>query len=158
VRRPASVSACALHARNGNGACEIWRVRSPRSERCAVWTHTRPIRYAARSSILNMAGAFRQQQWRTLLADALQQDYDALFGAVIDTPLPRPLLLATTTSTDVIAVIEAQRHAHVQVEHLFGPAYAREFIDRDLSTIETFAKNTVGRGFSRMACRAGSAA
>jgi hypothetical protein len=72
-----------------------------------------------------------QQQWRTLLADALQQDYDALFGAVIDAPLPRPLLL-----------IEAQRHAHVQVEHLFGPGYAREFIDRDLSTIETFAKNT----------------
>lgn len=83
-----------------------------------------------------------QQQWRTLLADALQHDYDALFGAIIDAPLPRPLLLATTTSTDVIAVIEAQRHAHVQVEHLFGPGYAREFIDRDLSTIETFAKNT----------------
>jgi hypothetical protein len=83
-----------------------------------------------------------QHQWRTLLADALQQDYDALFGAIVDTPLPRPLLLATTAATDVIAVIEAQRHAHVQVEHLFGPAYAREFIDRDLSTIETFAKNT----------------
>jgi hypothetical protein len=76
-----------------------------------------------------------QQQWRTLLADALQHDYDALFGAIIDTPLPRPLLLATTTSADVIAIIETQRHAHIQVEHLFGPAYAREFIDRDLSTI-----------------------
>ena len=83
-----------------------------------------------------------QHQWRTLLADALQQDYDALFGAIIDTPLPRPLLLDTAASPDVIAVIDAQRAAHVQVEHLFGPAYAREFIDRDLSTIETFTKNT----------------
>lgn len=83
-----------------------------------------------------------QHQWRTLLADALQHDYDALFGAVVDTPLPRPLLLDTTVSSDVIAVIEAQRQAHVEVEHLFGPAYAREFIDRDLSTIETFIKGT----------------
>lgn len=80
--------------------------------------------------------------WRTLLADALQKDYDALFGAIINTPLPRPLLLDTALSTDVIAVIEAQRHAHVQVEHLFGPAYAHDFIDRDLSTIETFIKHT----------------
>ena len=83
-----------------------------------------------------------QHQWRTLLADALQQDYDALFGAIIDTPLPRPLLLDTAVSPDVIAVIDAQRAAHVQVEHLFGPAYAHEFIDRDLSTIETFIKGT----------------
>jgi hypothetical protein len=35
-----------------------------------------------------------QQQWRTLLADALQQDYDALFGAVIDAPLPRRVTVA----------------------------------------------------------------
>ncbi|WP_460691707.1 helix-turn-helix transcriptional regulator [Mycobacterium intracellulare] len=83
-----------------------------------------------------------KHRWRTLLADALQQDYDALFGAIIDAPLPRPLLLDTAISTDVIAVIDAQRHAHVQVEHLFGPAYAHDFIDRDLSTIETFIKHT----------------
>ena len=81
------------------------------------------------------------------VADALQQDYDALFGVVIDAPLPRPLLLDTAVSPDVIAVIDAQRAAHVQVEHFFGPAYAHEFIDRDLSTIEgseTVIKDTAG--------------
>jgi hypothetical protein len=83
-----------------------------------------------------------RHQWRTLLADALQQNYDALFGAIIDTPLPRPLLLDTAVSTDVIAVIDAQRNAHIQVEHLFGPAYAHDFIDRDLSTIEHLIKTT----------------
>jgi hypothetical protein len=30
----------------------------------------------------------------------------------------------------------AQRAAHIQAEHIFGPAHARDLVDRDLVTIE----------------------
>lgn len=118
-------------------AAEVAKVRAMRN------LDPRPLD-SLRRQIINFEQGRRlpQHQWRTLLADALQHDYDALFGVIIDAPLPRPLLLDTAVSSDVIAVIEAQRAAHVQVEHLFGPAYAHEFIDRDLATIETFIKAT----------------
>lgn len=74
--------------------------------------------------------------WRSLLADALQDDEDRLFGLVVDATLPRPLLVHTPLSSDVLDVILAQRAAHIRAEHLFGPNYARDLVDRDLTTIE----------------------
>jgi hypothetical protein len=74
--------------------------------------------------------------WRSLLADALQDDEDRLFGLVVDASLPRPLLVHTPLSSDVLGVILAQRAAHIRAEHLFGPNYARDLVDRDLTTIE----------------------
>jgi hypothetical protein len=74
--------------------------------------------------------------WRGLLAEALQEDEDRLFGLAVDTNLPRPLLVQTEVDSDVLAVILEQRAAHIRAEHLFGPAYARELVDRDLTTIE----------------------
>lgn len=74
--------------------------------------------------------------WRGLLAEALQEDEDRLFGLAVDTNLPRPLLVQTEFDSDVLAVILEQRAAHIRAEHLFGPAYARELVDRDLTTIE----------------------
>lgn len=74
--------------------------------------------------------------WRGLLAEALQEDEDRLFGLAVDTNLPRPLLVQTEVDSDVLAVIMEQRAAHIRAEHVFGPAYARELVDRDLTTIE----------------------
>ena len=74
--------------------------------------------------------------WRSLLADALQDDEDRLFGLVVDAALPRPLLVQTPLSSDVLDVILAQRAAHIRAEHLFGPDYARHLVHRDLTTIE----------------------
>jgi hypothetical protein len=74
--------------------------------------------------------------WRSLLADALQDDEDRLFGLVVDASLPRPLLVHTPLNSDVLDVILAQRAAHIRAEHLFGPNYARDLVDRDLTTIE----------------------
>jgi hypothetical protein len=80
--------------------------------------------------------------WRAVLADALQHDEDHLFGLTVDTGLPRPLLLQMPVNTDVVAVILAQRAAHIRAEHLFGPDYARALVDRDLTTIEELIKVT----------------
>jgi hypothetical protein len=74
--------------------------------------------------------------WRSLLAEALQADEDHLFGLHVDVALPRPLLLQMPVSTDVVDVLLAQRAAHIQAEHIFGPAHARDLVDRDLVTIE----------------------
>lgn len=74
--------------------------------------------------------------WRTLLAEALQEDEDHLFGLAVDTDLPRPLLVPAGLDRDVLGVILEQRAAHIRAEHLFGPAYARALVDRDLTTIE----------------------
>jgi hypothetical protein len=74
--------------------------------------------------------------WRGLLAEALQEDEDHLFGLTVDTDLPRPLLVQAGLDRDVLAVILEQRAAHIRAEHHFGPAYARELVDRDLVTIE----------------------
>jgi hypothetical protein len=74
--------------------------------------------------------------WRALLAEALQEDEDHLFGLTVDAALPRPLLVQTPVNADVLAVILAQRAAHIRAEHLFGPDYARALVDRDLVTIE----------------------
>lgn len=74
--------------------------------------------------------------WRGLLAEALRVDEDHLFGLSVDTNLPRPLLVQASVDSDVLAVILEQRAAHIRAEHIFGPAYARELVDRDLTTIE----------------------
>ena len=74
--------------------------------------------------------------WRSLLADALQDDEDRLFGLVVDAALPRPLLVQTPLNSHVLDVILAQRAAHIRAEHLFGPDYARDLVHRDLTTIE----------------------
>jgi hypothetical protein len=74
--------------------------------------------------------------WRSLLADALQTDEDQLLGLHVDVALPRPLLLQMPVGTDVVDVLLAQRAAHIQAEHIFGPTHARDLVDRDLVTIE----------------------
>jgi hypothetical protein len=74
--------------------------------------------------------------WRGLLAEALQEDEDHLFGLTVDTDLPRPLLVQAGLDRDVLGVILEQRAAHIRAEHHFGPGYARELVDRDLTTIE----------------------
>ncbi|KKC01523.1 hypothetical protein AWC17_27005 [Mycobacterium nebraskense] len=79
--------------------------------------------------------------WRQLLTEALREDEDHLFGLTIDAALPRPLLVQTPVNADVLAVILAQRAAHIRAEHLFGPEYARALVDRDLVTIEKLLTN-----------------
>lgn len=80
--------------------------------------------------------------WRELLADALQEDEESLFGLAVDTDLPRPLLVQTALNDDVLGVILEQRAAHIRAEHLFGPDYARALVDRDLTTIEELIRVT----------------
>ncbi|RDH76594.1 hypothetical protein DVS77_21175 [Mycolicibacterium moriokaense] len=80
--------------------------------------------------------------WRELLAEALREDDEALFGLAVDTDLPRPLLVQTAMNGDVLAVILEQRAAHIRAEHLFGPDYARALVDRDLVTIEELIRVT----------------
>jgi hypothetical protein len=76
-----------------------------------------------------------------LLAEALQEDEDHLFGLTVDAALPRPLLVRTPVNADVLAVILAQRAAHIRAEHVFGPDYARALVDWDLVTIENLLPN-----------------
>lgn len=76
------------------------------------------------------------------MAEALQEDEDRLFGLAVDTDLPRPLLVQAEFDGDVLAVILEQRAAHIRAEHIFGPAYARELVDRDLTTIEELIRVT----------------
>jgi hypothetical protein len=80
--------------------------------------------------------------WRELLAEALREDDESLFGLAVDTDLPRPLLVQTAMNSDVLAVILDQRAAHIRAEHLFGPEYARALVDRDLTTIEELIRIT----------------
>jgi hypothetical protein len=109
---------------------EVERVRSRRG--------LEPI---VRDSISRQIKAFERggrpgPLWRPLLAEALQEDEDRLFGLAVDAALPRPLLVRTPVNADVLAVILAQRAAHIRAEHLFGPDYARGLVDWDLVTIE----------------------
>jgi hypothetical protein len=109
---------------------EVERVRSRRG--------LEPI---VRDSISRQIKAFERGAkpgplWRALLAEALQEDEDHLFGLTVDAALPRPLLVQTPVNADVLAVILAQRAAHIRAEHLFGPDYARALVDRDLVTVE----------------------
>jgi len=114
---------------------EVERVRSRRG--------LEPI---VRDSISRQIKAFERvgkpgPLWRALLAEALQEDEDHLFGLTVDAALPRPLLVRTPVNADVLAVILAQRAAHIRAEHLFGPDYARALVDRDLVTIEELLPN-----------------
>ena len=59
--------------------------------------------------------------------------YSAL---LLTPPCLVPLLVQTPVNSDVLGVILAQRAAHIRAEHLFGPDYARDLVDRDLTTIE----------------------
>jgi hypothetical protein len=114
---------------------EVERVRSQRG--------LEPI---VRDSISRQIKAFERggrpgPLWRPLLAEALQEDEDHLFGLTVDTVLPRPLLVQTPVKAHVLAVVLAQRAAHIRAEHLFGPDYARALVDRDLATIEKLVMN-----------------
>jgi hypothetical protein len=94
--------------------------------------------------------------WRPLLAEALQEDEDHLFGLIVDAALPRPLLVQTPVNAGTLAVLLAQRAAHTRAEHLFGPDYARALVDRDLVTIEklvTNAPSNLRRDVRRAAAR-----
>ena len=112
-----------------------------------------------RDSISRQIKAFEQgvkpgPLWRPLLAEALQEDEDHLFGLTVDGGLPRPLLVQTPVNAHVLAVILAQRAAHIRAEHLFGPDYARGLVDRDLVTIEklvTHAPSNLRRDVRRAA-------
>jgi len=114
---------------------EVERVRSRRG--------LEPI---VRDSVSRQIKAFERGAkpgplWRALLAEALQEDEDHLFGLAVDAALPRPLLVRTPVNADVLAVILAQRAAHIRAEHLFGPDYARALVDWDLVTIENLLSN-----------------
>jgi hypothetical protein len=111
-------------------AAEVEKVRTARNHRpCDRESLRRQIVQIERDG---KAGPM----WRSLLADALQADEDHLFGLHVDTALPRPLLLQMPVGTDVVDVLSAQRAAHIQAEHIFGPTHARDLVDRDLVTIE----------------------
>lgn len=81
-------------------------------------------------------------QWRSLLAEALRLSPEQLFGLTVDAELPRPLLLDTIVTDQVVQVIIDQREVHARAESIFGPVYARELVDRDLITIEQLIRVT----------------
>jgi hypothetical protein len=115
-------------------AAEVAKIRSARRLKAAEPESLR------RQIIAFENGRTPGPLWRSLLADALQDDEDRLFGLVVDAALPRPLLVQTPLSSDVLGVILAQRAAHIRAEHLFGPDYARDLVDRDLMTIEVLIR------------------
>jgi hypothetical protein len=45
-------------------------------------------------------------------------------------------------NADQVAALLDQRAAHSRAEHVFGPEFARDLVDRDLTTIEELIKNT----------------
>lgn len=63
--------------------------------------------------------------WREDLAAVFGVEPDEMFSVPIATELPHPLLIQLPVDRDVLAVIEAQQHAHIQAEHTFGPQHAR---------------------------------
>jgi transcriptional regulator with XRE-family HTH domain len=84
-------------------------------------------------------------QWRRLLAGALDMTPEHLFGLSSDTSLPRPLLIEATATEAKIEQIRAQRDVHAAADHLWGPEYAKKLVDIDLRTIEGLLRNTPDR-------------
>ncbi|BCI87684.1 hypothetical protein NIIDMKKI_28900 [Mycobacterium kansasii] len=88
---------------------------------------------------IERGGAFGDM-WRSDLAAAFGREPDELFSVPIASPLPHPLLLRVPVDEDVLSVITAQRAAHIQAEHAFGPQHARPLVERDLDTVEALIK------------------
>jgi hypothetical protein len=74
--------------------------------------------------------------WRPVLAEALETSQEQLFGLSIDVDLPQPLLRQAVVTEDVVQQLHVQRLTHIGAENIFGPVYARAFVDDDLATIE----------------------
>lgn len=100
-----------------------------------------PARESLRQMIISIerGGAFGDM-WRSDLAAAFGREPDELFSVPIASPLPHPLLLRVPVDEDVLSVITAQRAAHIQAEHAFGPQHARPLVERDLDTVEALIK------------------
>lgn len=105
-----------------------------------------PPRESLRQMILSIerGGAFGDM-WRADLAAVFGREPDELFTVPIASPLPHPLLLRLPVDEDVLAVIIAQRSAHIQAEHAFGPQHARPLVERDLDTVEALIKTAPRR-------------
>lgn len=105
-----------------------------------------PSRESLRQMILSIerGGAFGDM-WRADLAAVFGREPDELFSVPIASPLPHPLLLRLPVDEDVLAVITAQRSAHIQAEHAFGPQHARPLVERDLDTVEALIKTAPRR-------------
>ena len=105
-----------------------------------------PQRESLRQMILSIArgGAFGDM-WRAELAAVCGRGPDALFSVPIASPLPHPLLLRLPVDEDILAVITAQRSAHIEAEHALGPQHARPLVERDLDTVEALIKTAPRR-------------
>ena len=100
-----------------------------------------PQRESLRQMILSIerGGAFGDM-WRADLAAVFGREPDELFSVPIASPLPHPLLLRLPVDEDILAVITAQRSAHIEAEHALGPQHARPLVERDLDTVEALIK------------------
>ena len=113
-----------------------------------------PQRESLRQMILSIerGGAFGDM-WRADLAAVFGREPDELFSVPIASPLPHPLLLRLPVDEDILAVITAQRSAHIEAEHALGPQHARPLVERDLDTVEALIK-TAPRRLKRAATEA----
>ncbi len=96
--------------------------------------------------------------WREDLAAVFGVEPDEMFGVPIATELPHPLLLQLPVDRDVLAVIAAQQHAHIQAEHTFGPQHARPLVESDLLTIESLIPHAPSQVKAEMRRSAGAIA
>lgn len=105
-----------------------------------------PQRESLRQMILSIerGGAFGDM-WRADLAAVFGREPDELFSVPIASPLPHPLLLRLPVDEDILAVITAQRSAHIEAEHALGPQHARPLVERDLDTVEALIKTAPRR-------------
>ncbi|EUA31574.1 hypothetical protein I548_0341 [Mycobacterium intracellulare] len=96
--------------------------------------------------------------WREDLAAVFGVEPDEMFSVPIATELPHPLLIQLPVDRDVLAVIEAQQHAHIQAEHTFGPQHARPLVESDLVTIESLIAHAPSQVKAEMRRAAGAIA
>ncbi|MGV7523793.1 hypothetical protein PJO02_27175 [Mycobacterium kansasii] len=133
-------SGCGMRAKSMGSALMSWPLRSKNVRRLRGDVEI-PARESLRQMIISIerGGAFGDM-WRSDLAAAFGREPDELFSVPIASPLPHPLLLRVPVDEDVLSVITAQRAAHIQAEHAFGPQHARPLVERDLDTVEALIK------------------
>lgn len=65
-------------------------------------------------------------QWRQLIAAALQIPHDRLFGPSAPRALPSPMLASTHVTEATVQILLRQRALHAEHEHIFGPLHVRK--------------------------------
>lgn len=84
-------------------------------------------------------------QWRQLIAAALQIPHDRLFGPSAPRALPSPMLASMHVTEATVQILLRQRALHAENEHIFGPLHVQQQAYADLQVVNQFLAVTPAR-------------